>query len=174
MTERKSLSLRKFEAHVCVCADTRGEHRRATYSDPSHSCNVAGCDCKEFSRRKATRTQKRSFKRGGSNFELDIKKMAEAHGLPARKISGAGNPDVIIGPEGDELVAIECHLGVDAKTYSHQEKKLAQAVRLARGRAGAPLAVYVYRLKQQRVGEQTTTYAFMEADTLFRLLRSRT
>lgn len=185
---RMSRIARQNARRMCVCGHRQDEHKGVYHAGEgvgpfvSKPCThvtldvidrdtqvETPCRCLEFDVAQATPTQRRSAKKSGSKFELDVKNLAQEHGLPARKISGSGNPDVIIGAEGDELLSIECHFAKDAKTYGHQLDKLKQAERLAKGRAGAPLPVYAYRLKLGP-GEPTTAYALMELDVLFALI----
>ncbi len=187
MSPRQTRIARLNAARICVCDHRNDMHKTVslgekvtdfvwkcthvdvTFVDQTTEVETP-CRCTEFVVAKHTKTQKRSFKKGGSKYELDVKRAAEAHGLQARKIAGAGNVDVVVGPEGDELLAIECHHAKDAKTYGHQKDKLQQAARLAKGRAGGPLPVYVYRHKLGH-GEPTVSYAFMDMETLFKLVR---
>jgi len=152
-------------------ADPMRECRHIDYAIVDRETSVeTPCYCKDFEVKKATVTQKRSWKTQGSKFELEVARL-----FGGRKISGAGNPDVVVGPEGEEILVLECHFAQDAKTYGIQLDKLLQAERHAFGRKGAPEAAYVYRLKLQagekhEHGTGYETYVLIRAPAFARLI----
>ena len=166
MTERKSLSLRKFEAHKCVCGDTRGEHVRRTEIGGPKPCTVCA-DCADFERKLPSRRALRNTAASGRKYENEI---AELFGGVRR--GGVGEADVLVmGADNLPVINIECENAKSAATSKRALGKLREAQRHGSTMTGRPIPVHVYRQKPKPGQPKGEDYALMLASDLAELLR---
>ena len=126
------------------------------------------CDCLRYQRPGSpTKRQARKNYHRGSGYENDT---ADAfHGL---RMGRVGNADVIVfdpAGGGAELLALECEETKTAALPKARIKKHDQAVRLAKGRKGAPLPAYVFRRKLGP-GKQSESWVLMTRTDMVTLL----
>jgi len=111
------------------------------------------------------RGTRRSIGKKAKAFEREV---AEAYS--GVRLGGPGEIDVVsYGPDGLELLAIECHESQTAKLSKLLTEKLAQAARLAAPRRGAPVPTLVFRLVAGQ-GQATERYVLRRRDDDVRLL----